>query len=99
MSSSKDVVAALRAVEDLLRKHGVNYATVVNSVRQTVESQGDRDAASTRASVRALFGGMGTLTDVVITKENGHLVEDERSANDELERAAQQLWETTEDIA
>jgi hypothetical protein len=96
MSQSKDVVAALRAVEELLRKHAVKYATAVTSVRQDIESQRDQDSVNTRASVRSLFGGMGTLTDVLIAKKNGHLVEDERGANDELERLVHQLWVSTE---
>jgi len=90
--SATDLVASLRALEDLLRKHRVKYADVVASVRQDVESGSSQSLATSRLRVQSLFGGMGTVTDVVITKRNGHEVGDEVAANDELERLVDRLW-------
>lgn len=90
--SATDLVASLRALEDLLRKHRVKYADVVASVRQDVESGSSQSPATSRRRVQSLFGGMGTLTDVVITKRNGHEVGNEVAANDELERLVDKLW-------
>ena len=91
-TSASELVASLRALEDLLRKHRVKYADMLTSVREDVESGSSQGLASSRQRVRALFGGMGTLTDVVITKRNGHEVGDEVAANDELERLVDRLW-------
>ncbi len=41
----------------------------------------------------SLFGGMGSLNDVWMSRRNGHKVDDERSANERLDRLRTQLFD------
>ena|SRR5580765_1121999 len=77
-----------------LRSHNVAYAEVVESVRRNLE-QTPTGGASDKDSgaVEALFGGMGSLNDVYISKQNGHAVDDEGQANRKLDSLREELWQ------
>jgi hypothetical protein len=50
-----------------------------------------------KENVRSLFGAMGSLTDIWISKYNGHNVEYEQEANLEFRAFSQVLWQEVED--
>jgi hypothetical protein len=39
-----------------------------------------------------MFGGMGSLTDIIITRSNGHVVEDEDHANRQLDALRSEIY-------
>jgi hypothetical protein len=85
----------LSDLQRFLEAHGVKYAPQVAEVRQRIDRI--RTTAlpqSERDRVRALFGGMGSLNDVVISRANGHVVDDEAAANQEVDRLTRELWES-----
>ena len=71
---------SLKKLEELLRKHDVFFW--VNKIK----------AARDEEDLRRLFGGMGSLNDLIICKANGHQVEDEEAANKELDCLTRQVW-------
>jgi len=86
--------STLYALEEFLRKHEVPYEEVVRRLRQRLEaSTGTEVSSETLNEVRELFGGMGSLNDVYISKANGHVVDDETTVNKELQVLTQELWE------
>ena len=87
----------LLELERFLEQHGVKYATEVAALRQRIEKVQATDLPrSERERVRALFGGMSSLNDVVISRASGHIVDDEAAANLELDRLTQDLWQSVE---
>jgi len=88
-----EAVRLLKELGALFRRHGVEYVFVIDAVlkRLTVETRDDLSPTS-RTELRTLFGGMGSLTDVVIDRRNGHHVEDEGEANRGLDRLTNDLW-------
>lgn len=93
-----DLQSTLKDLEELLRRHEVSYAEVVQQLRQQVEADTDPVvSAATLNAVRGLFGGMGSLSDVYISKANGHAVEDEAAANQTLDTLTQALWQQVAD--
>jgi hypothetical protein len=90
MTTTADVAATLTEIRDLLRAHRVQFASIVDG---TLLSITESDRADVKKHVLALFGGMGSLTDVFISRRNGHLVDDEGAANGRLERLTSCLWE------
>ena len=89
MTTTADVAATLTEIRDLLIAHRVRFASTVDG---TLLSIAESDRADVKKHVLALFGGMGTLTDVFITRRNGHIVDDEGAANARLERLTSRLW-------
>jgi hypothetical protein len=80
------LVRLLVELDDLLAKHQVRYDVVVHDIRLCVDAEsGPIVPPDVLAKVRGMFGGMGSLTDVFITRANGHIVEDERAANMKLD--------------
>jgi hypothetical protein len=84
------VMGLVGQLEQFLQGHGVNYATVVRDLKVRLESV--RDTNEIRREVRSLFGGMGSLNDLWISRANGDLVEDEKAANRELNDLRSELW-------
>jgi hypothetical protein len=89
------VRSRLSELEHFLEQHHVTYAAQVATVRQRIDTVRAAELPhSERDRVLAMFGGMGSLNDVVISRENGHVVEDEVATNRELERITEQLWQS-----
>lgn len=100
ISVADNIEGQLRELEGLLREHEVRFAQSVSdaiaSISQSPFSQ--RDTVATTAA-RRLFGAMGSLTDVWISRANGHVVSDEVEANGKLAALREGLWETLEEPA
>jgi hypothetical protein len=89
------VSGRLSELQRFLEQHGVKYAAQVGELRRRIDTIRTAELPeSERDRVRALFGGMGSLNDVVITRANGHVVDNEAAANLELDRLTQQLWQS-----
>lgn len=67
------LIEALTLTENLLNKHeGPNgWATRLNAIRRAI-LQGDEDSL---LQLRHSFGGMGSLSDLILCKENGHAID------------------------
>src|SRR2546428_13999859 len=82
-----EVLEILGELDEFLQRYRVKYAPVISAIRGRVAKVSTRDLPTReRNAVRELFGGMGSLDDVFISKLNGHPVDDEVRANEELER-------------
>jgi len=85
---------SLRRIAEHLRSHRVAYAdkieSVSNQIRHTETSSLSPDELE---SVMGLFGGMGSLNDVYISRRNGHVVDDEAEANRRLDLLREELWQ------
>jgi hypothetical protein len=89
--NSDGVVDALRDLEQLLVQHKVPYARVVSELLKSVPGASIREI---REAARQMFRGtMGSITDIYITKANGHIVDDEVAANAELGALTTRLWQ------
>lgn len=84
------LVLALRELEALLDQHRVPYVKYVRTLLESARVASDEEL---RSSVRQLIQGtMGSLTDLYITKKNGHEVDDETKANATLESITERLY-------
>jgi len=84
--------AVLAELEIFLQRHRV--VTWSDKLRGLRPETGDRECLpELQKKVRELFGGMGSLSDLWLGRANGHDVEDERSANIELDILRERLWE------
>jgi len=95
MSRAKtaEVLAAVRELEDFFRRHEVNYLSVMADQRRRVETISALILPeSEQRRIVDLFGGMGTLNDVVVSRQNGHDVDDEQGANEQLDQMTTRLW-------
>jgi hypothetical protein len=91
MIDVRDVVASLEALEQFMRRYGVNaWADELRQVQQTAAS----DRQELKRRVLDLYrGSMGSLTDLIVSRVNGDEVDDEAAANAELDRMVHELWE------
>jgi len=78
----------LAEITALLKKHAVEYALITESIRQRLAATGELPNETER---HQLFGGMGSLNDVFITRRNGNRVDDEAKANRQLDRLRDRL--------
>ena len=95
MSRAKtaEVLAAMRELEDFFRRHRVNYLSVMADERRRVEKiSAPTLPESEQRRIVDLFGGMGTLNDVVVSRQNRHDVDDEQGANEQLDQMTTRLW-------
>ena len=84
------LVLALRDLEALLDQHRVSYVKYVRPLLDNARTASDEEV---RSSVRQLLKGtMGSLTDLYITRKNGHEVDDEANANATLQSITERLW-------
>lgn len=72
----------------LFDQHGVRFASVTRQIADKLAGGGDLTADERHV----LFGGMASLNDVVITRRNGHRVDDEDAANRQLDQLRDRLW-------
>ncbi len=97
--SLSEITIALQDIESLLDASKVGYAVIAKKYAEQLkkmEATGATDEQSIMSEIKKqMLGGMGSLNDVWISRENGHDVDDEDSANKELEeyrtRLRQQL--------
>jgi hypothetical protein len=86
MASLKDIDAVLARMVELLRMGGsVNWAAALERHRASLAG----DMVATAARIRAMYGGMGSLNDVVLSKDGRMLGEE----NDELDTLRSKLYE------
>jgi hypothetical protein len=90
MTSVPTLVRDLTALHELLSAHRVLYAATVAETLNSINA----DPQSAKKAVLNLYkGSMGSITDIYISRRNGHVVDDEKAANVAYERIVQQLWE------
>jgi len=88
-----EVIILLRQLEDLMNSHRVSFAVVIHQlITQLTEATDAELSDPLLRDVRSLFGGIGSLNDVCISKLNGHLVDNEREANRRLDELRDTLW-------
>jgi hypothetical protein len=81
------LINTLTELLTFLQHHDVRYSVVVENYLKKLESASSKEEAMqimTEVRERVL-GGMGSLNDVWISKENGHTVDNENYANSQLE--------------
>lgn len=84
----------LRDMEDFLASHNEGaWPPILHDLRARASgAQDERLPPSLIQDIRELFGGMGSLSDLWISKLNGHRVENEQRANDTLNTLREALW-------
>ncbi len=83
----------LQQLDELLSNHRVSYSVVTHGLLEKLRSDsGEYIPDSLASEIRGLFGGMGSLNDVYISKLNGHSVDDEAKANKRLGELTAALW-------
>lgn len=87
MEKLNDLILLLEELELFLITHGDDgYGTIIKEIKQNL-SEGYKlnDDCLINNTLNELkhyaFGGMGSLTDLVISRKNGHIVNDEISTN------------------
>lgn len=90
MTQQEEVIDALETLVAFLREHRVSYGQIAAGVLATIRADGLTPGTS--AEAKAMFGAMGSLTDVYVTRRNGHAVVDEASANRRLRELTDDLW-------
>jgi len=81
------IVALLGEIYQFLSSHKVSFATVISHILKEIASaQTDREKLLVIESAKKeLQGGMGSLNDVWICKENGNITNNEQGDNQKLE--------------
>jgi hypothetical protein len=79
----------LEEIASLLEKHSVRYGAILRDSISRLDAGGQLSVDA----LHQLLGGMGSLTDVYVSKRNGHNVADEDAANRELDRLRAKLRE------
>ncbi len=96
----RETIDILRKIELLLESCKVGYAVIPKKHREELEKLSSNDSSGNQSALseikQEILAGMGSLNDVWISKDNGHDVEDEVSANKELERLRNKLREILE---
>ena len=88
--SSDRLLRVLTQLDDLLALHHVRCDVLVHEVRQRVEQEvGATMAGSLKATILDMFH---SVTDVYITRANGHRVDDEERANGKLAELRAELY-------
>jgi hypothetical protein len=90
MTKQHDVLARLGDLEGFMTRHGVTaWADELRKVR----AAGATDRLELKRRVLDMYrGSMGSLTDLIVSRVNGHDVDDETTANAELDRKVHELW-------
>ena len=96
----KETANTLQEIELLLESFKVKYAIIAKKYREELVKLSSDDPSNNQAILsdikQKMLAGMGSLNDVWISKDNGHDVEDEISANKELERLRNKLRKNLE---
>lgn len=89
----QELTGILSRLLEFLQSHGVRYAIVVeNYIKELEAANTDEEIRTISTEVRKqMLGGMGSLNDVWISRKNGHIVGDEKTANAELEQLREEL--------
>lgn len=93
---TKKVKDILWQLFNLLESHRVKYAIVIKEIITQLENVSDDKQLPEQIeqNIYNLFGGMGSLNDVWISKTSGHVVENEKEANQHLDELTTALWDT-----
>jgi replicative DNA helicase len=91
-----DLVTIFSKLHRLCKGHHVYWwATYFDELLSRINSAKNIDEIvliiSENPVRRQIFGGMGSLNDLFICKDNGHIVENEKAANQELEKLRRDL--------
>jgi hypothetical protein len=91
MSNVQEVLSQLRNLEDFMKRHAVKaWSDKLRNVRQ----QATNNLQELKRQVLDMYrGSMGSLTDLIISRVNGHEVDDEKAANAQLDNMVHELWE------
>jgi hypothetical protein len=89
----KRLIIVLDRVRRFLEKYDEPYGLIIADLMARFTNDPDL----LKENVRSLFGAMGSLTDIWISKYNGHDVEYEQEANLEFRAFRQVLWQEVED--
>ncbi|QPJ61246.1 MAG: hypothetical protein G3M70_04825 [Candidatus Nitronauta litoralis] len=96
----RETTDILREIELLLESCKVGYAVIPKKYREELEKLSSDDSSGNQSVLseikRNMFAGMGSLNDVWISEDNGHVVKDEVSVNKELERLRNKLRQILE---
>jgi len=91
------VCTTLKELEDFLQSCGEEYSSILSKHRRTLE-QYITDPGKYPFPLETIselkkhaFGGMGSLNDLWLSKENGHTLDDESSANEKLDELRERL--------
>lgn len=89
----QELISILSRLLEFLQAHGVRYAIVVeNYLKKLRAANTDEEIHTVSAGIKKqMLGGMGSLNDVWISRENGHIVSDEKAANTDLEQLREEL--------
>lgn len=84
---------SLKQLLNLLEKHQVRYAVIIKKlIIQLEQMHEEKIPESLIKEIKELFGGMGSLNDIYICSANGHLVNNEKEANQRLNELKSALW-------
>ena len=101
MNALRETKSALREIKLLLDCFKVGYAVVVKKHIGELEKLSPEDSDVIQVILskakKEILAGMGSLNDVWICRDNGHEVDDEESANKELEHLRIKLRRVLED--
>lgn len=88
-----ELINILSRLLRFLQSHDVRYAIIVENYLKRLESANTEDEINRiLAEARErMLRGMGSLNDVWICNENGHIVDDEKMANSKLELFREEL--------
>lgn len=89
----QELISILSRLLELLQSHSVRYAIVVeNYLKRLKAANTDEELLVVSTEIKKqMLGGMGSLNDVWISHENGHIVSDEKAANSALEQLRDKL--------
>jgi len=93
----REITNVLQDIESLLDSCKVGYAVIAKKYAEQLKQIETSEAVDKQRILseikKQMLGGMGSLNDVWISRENGHDVDDEDSANKELEEYRVRLRE------
>jgi hypothetical protein len=95
MKNRKSILEKLEQLKSFLRNYNEPYADVLEDLEEEIKSADILNLEKEKEILERLktymFGGMGSINDIWISKNNGHKVDDEQKANKTLEELRWQL--------
>lgn len=101
-AKEQELITALNDLSALLRQYGVNHwAGQLDDCRDQLRLlTTEPGKALVAGRIRAMYGGMGGLTDLIIGADNGHNVQPdhEPTANDLIGQLVSRIWNLTDGL-
>jgi hypothetical protein len=95
-ASNQLLLSQLRNLEDLMRRHA---ETAWADKLRDIQFAGAKDPQELKRLVLNMYkGSMGSLTDLIICRVNGHNVDDQEAVNAELDRMTHEIYETASSL-